>query len=93
MLQTDADSEGDDGANDLTRYQGNPNPRADKFKCGQPSAGRKEGPNEALAKEFDRLYAIYNATPGKNEFSILQYSRGKHLRRLQLTDSCGGHPP
>lgn len=77
----------------MARYTGNPNPRADKFRCGQPSAGKTEGPNEALAKEFDRLHAIYKGTPGKNEFSVLQYSRSEPSPWVQLTSSRRCHTP
>ncbi|KAK4689224.1 hypothetical protein P7C73_g887, partial [Tremellales sp. Uapishka_1] len=62
------------------------------FKCQQANDGSaKEGPNEWLAAQFDNLHDVYKGVPGKNSFSVLQYSRAAAiLRRSTVRITKGG---
>ncbi|KAL1405924.1 hypothetical protein Q8F55_007604 [Vanrija albida] len=81
-IQDDDDGGGNSGDEQSDEEPGNPNPWADKFKCGQKHDGTAPtGPNEWLAKQFDDLHSKYEAMPGKNEFAIRGYQKTAGILR------------
>ena len=68
------------------RQDGNPDPKGNRFKCGQKHDGTStDSPNEWLAQEFDKLFNIYDGDPAKNSFSIQGYQKSKLVCRPALT--------
>jgi DNA polymerase lambda len=60
---------------------GNPSPTANKYKCGQRHNGKKkepDGPNEWLAKEFDKLHDLYQGDRSKSEFQVRGYQKSSY---------------
>jgi hypothetical protein len=54
---------------------------ANRFKCGQKHDGKtKGGPNEWLAKEFDKLFTLYEGDRVKNDFAIRGYQKSRWRR-------------
>ncbi|GMK59721.1 hypothetical protein CspeluHIS016_0803270 [Cutaneotrichosporon spelunceum] len=82
----DVDSEEDEG-----EQEGNPIRKADFYKCGQAHDGTpKEGPNEWLAVQFDKLHHVYEGQQGKNEFAIRGYQRAAGILRRTDVPITGG---
>ncbi|KAK8853367.1 hypothetical protein IAR55_004071 [Kwoniella newhampshirensis] len=86
------DEEGDKQADHLTlKPYENPNPKADRCKCGQKSdvKGYKR-PNEWLAQKFERLHEMYAGQVGKNAFAIRGYQRAASImRRIEYPITTG----
>lgn len=56
----------------------NPNPMADRFRCGQSNdGGPRTGPNEWLASKLDELYNMYTGAKHKDHFQLRAYMLGE----------------
>jgi DNA polymerase lambda len=63
---------------DPVEIEGNPNPWANKFKCGQAHDGTAaKGPNEWLASKFDEMYNMYTGAKHKSHFQLRGYMLGE----------------
>nr|XP_031861606.1 uncharacterized protein CI109_002836 [Kwoniella shandongensis]KAA5528678.1 hypothetical protein CI109_002836 [Kwoniella shandongensis] len=77
--------------NDTALQPKNPNPTADRFKCGQKNDGKGyKGPNEWLAQQFERLHEMYAGQVGKSAFAIRGYQRAASImRRIEYPITTG----
>lgn len=58
--------------------EGNPNPLADRFKCGQVHEGNQQvGPNDWLASKMDELLEMYTSSKDKNDWQVNAYTKGE----------------